>query len=52
MTAHIIIHPNTGLPQLILLKQNIKYKLEHLHIHHATLEFETEDENYTNTNTI
>jgi cobalt-zinc-cadmium efflux system protein len=51
MTAHIIVHPNVGIEQLDLLKKNIKHQLENVHIHHATLEFETEDENCTDTNT-
>lgn len=52
MTAHIIIHPNTGMAQLCLLKKTIKYKLEHVNIYHATLEFEVEDENCTDVNSI
>jgi cobalt-zinc-cadmium efflux system protein len=44
MTAHIIIHPNTELEKLNIIKKNIKHELEHINIHHATLEFETEDE--------
>ena len=51
MTAHIIIHSEVGMEQLDLLKKNIKHELEHVNIHHATLEFETEDENCTDTNT-
>jgi cobalt-zinc-cadmium efflux system protein len=51
MTAHIIIHSEVGMEQLNLLKKNIKHELEHVNIHHATLEFETEDENCTDTNT-
>ena len=50
MTAHIIIHSEVGMEQLDLLKKNIKHELEHVNIHHATLEFETEDENCTDTN--
>lgn len=50
MTAHILIHPNTGMEQLNLIKKNIKHELEHLNIQHATLEFETEDENCADTN--
>jgi cobalt-zinc-cadmium efflux system protein len=50
MTAHIIIHPNTGMDKLNLIKKNIKQELEHVNIQHATLEFETEDENCTDTN--
>ena len=51
MTAHIIVHPKIGIEQLDLLKKNIKHELEHVNIHHATLEFETEDENCTDTHT-
>ena len=50
MTAHIIIHPEVGIEQLNLLKKKIKHELEHSNIHHATLEFETVDENCTDTN--
>ena len=52
MTAHIIIHSDVGMEQLDLLKKNIKHELEHVNIHHATLEFETEDENCTDINGI
>lgn len=52
MTAHILIPPNTGTVQQNLFKNKIKHKLEHVNIHHATLEFETEDENCIDTNTI
>jgi len=52
MTAHIIIHPNTGMEQINQLKKNIKHELEHVNIHHATLEFEAEGENCTDTNSI
>ena len=51
MTAHIIIHPDPAMEQLNRLKKDIKHELEHVNIHHATLEFETEDENCTDTNT-
>lgn len=44
MTAHVIIHPDNGMEQLNILKTNIKHGLEHVNIHHATIEFETEDE--------
>jgi len=50
MTAHVVIKPNATIEQLNLIKQNIKHELEHVNIHHATLEFETEDENCTDTN--
>ena len=52
MTAHIIIHPNMGIEKLNLIKKNIKHELEHVNIQHATLEFETEDENCIDTNSI
>jgi cobalt-zinc-cadmium efflux system protein len=52
MTAHIIIHSNTELEQLNLIKKNIKHELEHVNIHHATLEFETELEDCNDTNLI
>jgi len=45
MTAHVIIHINTGMNEINTIKKNIKHKLEHFNIQHATLEFETEDEN-------
>jgi cobalt-zinc-cadmium efflux system protein len=45
MTAHIIIPNNLGIKQLNVIKNDIKLELEHVNIHHATLEFETEDEN-------
>lgn len=44
MTAHVIIRPDNRMEQLNSLKINIKHELEHVHIHHATIEFETEDE--------
>ena len=50
MTAHILILPNTGMEQQNLIKNQIKQELEHVNIHHATLEFETEDENCNDTN--
>ena len=45
MTAHVIIHPESGMDQLNFLKMKIKHELEHVNIHHATIEFETEDDN-------
>jgi len=44
MTAHVIIHPESGMDQLNILKLKIKHELEHVNIHHVTIEFETEDE--------
>jgi cobalt-zinc-cadmium efflux system protein len=44
MTAHVIIHPESGMEQLNILKLKIKHELEHVNIHHVTIEFETEEE--------
>jgi cobalt-zinc-cadmium efflux system protein len=52
MTAHVVIHPDNGMEQLNTLKTNIKHRLEHANIHHATIEFETENENCKDTNGI
>ena len=52
LTAHVIIHPDNGMEQLNILKMKIKHELEHINIHHATIEFETEDENCVDTNTM
>lgn len=52
MTAHVLIPPNTTLEKQNLIKNKIKHELEHVNIHHATLEFETEDENCEDTNII
>jgi len=45
MTAHILVKCNTGMQQLNQIKKDIKHALNHLNIQHATLEFETEEEN-------
>ena len=50
LTAHIILHRNIQMTELRLLKKNIKHKLAHANIHHATLEFENADENCQDTN--
>jgi cobalt-zinc-cadmium efflux system protein len=52
MTTHIIINAATGLEQQNLIKKNIKHELEHVNIQHATLEFESDNENCTDTNKI
>jgi cobalt-zinc-cadmium efflux system protein len=52
MTAHIIIQPDTSMENQNNLKKNIKHELEDAGIQHATLEFETEDENCTDINSI
>lgn len=52
MTAHILIPPNTELEQQNRIKNKIKHELVQVNIHHSTLEFETEDENCTDTNSI
>jgi len=52
MTAHILIHPDTDMDQQNQLKQKIKEELGHVNVHHATLEFESTDENCTDTNQL
>ncbi len=47
MTAHIIIKQDS-FNRLEEIKNNIKQNLEHINIQHATLEFETENENCVN----
>jgi len=44
MTAHIIVKQE-NFSQLEDIKKRIKHELEHVNIQHATLEFETENEN-------
>lgn len=45
LTAHVLVKYDTGMQQLNQIKKNIKLELNHLNIQHATLEFETEEEN-------
>jgi len=45
MTAHVLVKCNTEMQQLNQIKKEIKHELNHLNIQHATLEFETEEEN-------
>jgi cobalt-zinc-cadmium efflux system protein len=52
LTAHIVIQNNLGMDQQNSIKKNIKHELEHVNIQHATLEFETEDEDCVDPNTI
>ena len=51
LTAHVLIQPHINILNQTLIKKNIKRHLEHLNIQHATIEFETEDENCVDTNT-
>jgi cobalt-zinc-cadmium efflux system protein len=44
LTAHVVIQCTTTLEQQAELKHSIKEKLAALKVHHATLEFETEEE--------
>lgn len=41
MTAHILLQKSISDEDLAELKKDIKHHLQHLNIHHATLEFET-----------
>lgn len=45
LTAHVLVKYDTGMQQLNQIKKDIKLELNHLNIQHATLEFETEEEN-------
>ena len=40
LTAHILVTKNLSMEQVDQLKRKIKHELEHLNIHHSTLEFE------------
>lgn len=44
MTAHIIVSNDVSLDKWKFIKEKIKHELGHVNIHHATLEFETENE--------
>ena len=44
LTAHIVVDNNNSLTQIENIKQRVKHTLEHLNIHHATLEVEPEAE--------
>lgn len=43
LTAHIAVEKNITFDELEVLKHDLKHKLEHLNIHHATLETEIGD---------
>lgn len=45
MTAHIIVACDTNMETQDRIKNTIKHELEHVNIQHATLEFETENDN-------
>ena len=47
MTAHIIVACDTNMETQNRIKNTIKHELEHVNIQHATLEFETENDNCT-----
>jgi cobalt-zinc-cadmium efflux system protein len=40
LTAHVVLKQEIDLQTITKLKKNIKHHLEHVNIHHATLEFE------------
>ena len=42
MTAHLVVANDLSLVQIASLKHHVKHELEHLNIHHVTLETETE----------
>ena len=44
LTAHVVLKQAIDFQKITKLKQSIKHHLEHVNIHHATLEFEIVDE--------
>jgi cobalt-zinc-cadmium efflux system protein len=44
LTAHIVLKQVIDLQEITKLKKKIKHNLEHVNIHHATLEFEAGDD--------
>jgi len=42
LTGHLVVANDFTIAQIIKLKHQIKHELEHLNIHHSTLEIETE----------
>jgi cobalt-zinc-cadmium efflux system protein len=52
LTTHIVIAKNTGSEKQNQIKNTVKHELEKLNIHHATLEFETEEERCGDMNSV
>ena len=44
LTAHIVLNQELDFQKINTLKRKIKHHLEHVNIHHATLEFEVKDD--------
>ena len=44
MTAHLVLDQNTSIEQEQSIKHKLKHELEHLNVHHITLETERENE--------
>ncbi len=44
LTAHLVVDKNMNMQQIEKLKFEIKHQLEHLHIHHSTIETEILDD--------
>jgi cobalt-zinc-cadmium efflux system protein len=49
LTAHIMVDINSSLEEIEQIKNQVKHKLDHMNIHHTTLEVEPEKENCQNT---
>jgi cobalt-zinc-cadmium efflux system protein len=45
MTAHLVLEQSTTIEQEKEIKHDLKHRLEHINIHHITLETERENEN-------
>ncbi|MGC9152064.1 MAG: cation diffusion facilitator family transporter [Microbacter sp.] len=52
LTAHVVIYCNTTLDQQARIKHEMKEKLASEQVHHATLEFETQEELCTDMNKV
>jgi cobalt-zinc-cadmium efflux system protein len=44
LTAHLVVDKNNSLHQIEEIKRQVKHALEHINVHHATLEVESDQE--------
>jgi cobalt-zinc-cadmium efflux system protein len=44
LTAHLVVADKSSMDELIAIKKEVRHRLEHLNIHHSTLEFEMDKE--------
>jgi cobalt-zinc-cadmium efflux system protein len=43
LTAHVVLSDNYPMSEQVRIKNNIKHKLEHVNIQHATIEFDGQE---------